>query len=354
MYWNALVGDEVYCLGISQRRRRRRRHVPARRAGHAALELPAVHHHGRPRLRKRSRRGMPPRTAPPRPPRRCRRRVLAPAAGEASRTAPGGGAPLAPRRRRGWPWLAFAALSRPWPALGYLKSWPPLATVMSASMAPTINTGDIVVLKRLDAPAASRRHRRDLASPTTPAPASATRRWSSTAWSRSTPDGTVTTKGDAHEEPDPFTVPARRSTTSVLAHIPAAGQCSRSSAARSACSGCRRRRAVLRDAAARALPRPSARGGDRRSELAEMTARWSCCRARSSARSRPRSPRSNRSSSMPRPTPRFVPASQFTRPPTPDLMSVFARPAAHLIAPLTPARRRLPGHAVAGTRFPRA
>src|SRR5690349_10779928 len=39
-------------------------------------------------------------------------------------------------------------------ALGYLKVWPPFATVMSASMAPTINTGDVVVLKRLDAPAA--------------------------------------------------------------------------------------------------------------------------------------------------------------------------------------------------------
>ena len=39
----------------------------------------------------------------------------------------------------------------------------------------------------------------------------------------------------------------------------------------------------------------------------------------------------------PAPAPRFVPASQFTPAPTPDLMSVFARPAAHLIAPLAPA-----------------
>src|SRR4051794_9417079 len=36
---------------------------------------------------------------------------------------------------------------------GYLRTWPPLATVMSASMAPTINTGDVVVLGRLGRPA---------------------------------------------------------------------------------------------------------------------------------------------------------------------------------------------------------
>src|SRR6478736_7949133 len=38
-------------------------------------------------------------------------------------------------------------------ALGYLRTWPPLATVLSASMAPTINTGDMVVLRRLPRPA---------------------------------------------------------------------------------------------------------------------------------------------------------------------------------------------------------
>jgi hypothetical protein len=38
-------------------------------------------------------------------------------------------------------------------ALGYLRTWPPVATVMSGSMAPTIKTGDMVVLKRLDGPA---------------------------------------------------------------------------------------------------------------------------------------------------------------------------------------------------------
>src|SRR5215213_3614759 len=38
-------------------------------------------------------------------------------------------------------------------AVGYLGTLQPLATVMSASMSPTIDTGDIVVLKHLRTPA---------------------------------------------------------------------------------------------------------------------------------------------------------------------------------------------------------
>src|SRR4051812_38083806 len=54
--------------------------------------------------------------------------------------------------RRGW--LVFATLLILLAgAIGYLGTMPPLATVMSASMAPTIDTGDIVVLKHLRAPA---------------------------------------------------------------------------------------------------------------------------------------------------------------------------------------------------------
>src|SRR5689334_9851923 len=37
--------------------------------------------------------------------------------------------------------------------LGVLRVWPPFAVVMSGSMAPTINTGDMVVLQRLHSPA---------------------------------------------------------------------------------------------------------------------------------------------------------------------------------------------------------
>src|SRR5437868_1935400 len=43
--------------------------------------------------------------------------------------------------------VALAAIAA---GLVYLGSWPPLAVVESGSMAPTIDTGDVVVLKRLD------------------------------------------------------------------------------------------------------------------------------------------------------------------------------------------------------------
>src|SRR5215207_8206536 len=58
----------------------------------------------------------------------------------------------APRLRIGWLLVATLALAA-FAGVGYLRVWPPLATVMSASMAPTIDTGDMVVLKRLDRPA---------------------------------------------------------------------------------------------------------------------------------------------------------------------------------------------------------
>src|SRR4051794_2806121 len=54
--------------------------------------------------------------------------------------------------RVGWV-LVAALLLLAAGALGYLRTMPPLATVASASMAPTINTGDVVVLQRLAAPA---------------------------------------------------------------------------------------------------------------------------------------------------------------------------------------------------------
>src|SRR5947207_14658815 len=34
----------------------------------------------------------------------------------------------------------------------YLGTWPPMATVMSASMSPTVKTGDVVLLKHMDRP----------------------------------------------------------------------------------------------------------------------------------------------------------------------------------------------------------
>src|SRR5262245_718168 len=68
--------------------------------------------------------------------------ILAPAKAQARQ-----GAPL---RARWFIVTALVALASA--GILYLGTWPPLATVMSASMAPTINTGDMVVLQRLDRP----------------------------------------------------------------------------------------------------------------------------------------------------------------------------------------------------------
>ena len=54
--------------------------------------------------------------------------------------------------KAGWIVLATIAVAIAG-GLGFLGTWPPLATVMSASMSPTIDTGDMVVLRRLGAPA---------------------------------------------------------------------------------------------------------------------------------------------------------------------------------------------------------
>src|SRR4051794_27085250 len=48
--------------------------------------------------------------------------------------------------------LAVLALVAVAAGLLYLRAWPPAATVMSASMTPTIRTGDVVLLKHLDRP----------------------------------------------------------------------------------------------------------------------------------------------------------------------------------------------------------
>ncbi|MDA0185657.1 hypothetical protein OJ997_35460, partial [Solirubrobacter phytolaccae] len=107
--------------------------------------------------------------------------------------------------------------------LGFLGTWPPLATVMSASMAPTINTGDVVVLKQLDAPAAVGQ----VVMVRVPDEARARYGYPPVVIHRVvsiSPDGQVTTKGDAKKEIDPFTVPRTAIETRVLTHIPAAGQ----------------------------------------------------------------------------------------------------------------------------------
>jgi signal peptidase I len=124
------------------------------------------------------------------------------------------------------PWgrltLAAAALAAVC-ALGFLRTWPPLATVMSASMAPTINTGDVVVLKKLDGPPRIG----DVV--TVAVPAEARNRFGYPPVVihrivRIDPRGVVTTKGDAFEKPDPFDVPSSALSTKVVATVPAAGR----------------------------------------------------------------------------------------------------------------------------------
>jgi signal peptidase I len=108
-------------------------------------------------------------------------------------------------------------------ALFYLQSWPPLATVMSASMSPTIETGDLVVMRKIDgAPRVG-----DIISVSVPEearqrygyPAVVIHRIVSVA-----PNGRITTKGDARDKPDPFTVPPTSVHAEVVATVPAAGR----------------------------------------------------------------------------------------------------------------------------------
>jgi signal peptidase I len=129
-----------------------------------------------------------------------------------------------PRSRMRWGWPALAALVLIAAGLiGFLGTWPPLATVMSGSMAPTINTGDMVLLKRLDRPARTG----DVVVISVPDAARGRFGYPPVVIHRIVgvaADGAVTTKGDAHKEPDPFTVPRATLTTGVVATVPAGGR----------------------------------------------------------------------------------------------------------------------------------
>jgi signal peptidase I len=134
------------------------------------------------------------------------------------------GARIAANRRVSRGWLALAAvLAVAFVGMGYLGTWPPLATVMSASMEPTIKTGDIVVLKKLDrAPRVG-----DVVAVSVP-PSIRTRfGYPPVIIHRIIgidADGVVTTKGDAFKDPDPFDVPSSALDTTVVATLPAAGR----------------------------------------------------------------------------------------------------------------------------------
>src|SRR4051812_45405017 len=106
---------------------------------------------------------------------------------------------------------------------GYLGSWPPVATVMSGSMSPTIKTGDVVVLKRLaGAPRVG-----DVVKVDVPDEARARYGYPPVVIHRVVrlnADGTITTKGDARPTADPFTVRRTAVTSRVVFDVPAAGR----------------------------------------------------------------------------------------------------------------------------------
>ena len=144
----------------------------------------------------------------------------------------------APRGRRlRWSWLAAAVvIAAAIGGLSYLRVWPPLATVMSASMSPTIKTGDIVVLKKLRGPAKIG----DIVAISVPENIRTRYGYPPVIIHRIVKidaDDVVTTKGDAYEKPDPFDVPARRSPRRWSRPCPPPVACSRSSAVASGCCG---------------------------------------------------------------------------------------------------------------------
>src|SRR3954464_13591158 len=132
------------------------------------------------------------------------------------------------RRRRLVPRFRVGAAVAPRvlaPAVGgllYLGAWPPMATVMSASMSPTIKTGDVVLLKHLDrAPRVG-----DIIAVSVPDQARSRYGYPPVVVHRVvriSTSGDITTKGDARPHPDPFTVRRGSVNARVAGHIPAAG-----------------------------------------------------------------------------------------------------------------------------------
>jgi signal peptidase I len=131
---------------------------------------------------------------------------------------------IATKRRVSRSWLALGAvLATAFVGMGYLGTWPPLATVMSASMEPTIKTGDIVVLKKLQrAPRIG-----DIVAVSVPPKIRSRFGYPPVIIHRIvhiSDDGVVNTKGDAFKEPDPFDIPTSALHTRVVATVPAAGR----------------------------------------------------------------------------------------------------------------------------------
>jgi signal peptidase I len=128
----------------------------------------------------------------------------------------------APSRRRLGLLLAGLVVLAAACGLLYLRAWPPMATVMSGSMSPTIKTGDVVLLKRMDrAPRVG-----DVIAVSVPDLAQSRYGYPPVVIHRVlriAPNGDITTKGDARPKPDPFTVKRGSVNSRVAADIPAAG-----------------------------------------------------------------------------------------------------------------------------------
>ncbi|MGI8631663.1 MAG: signal peptidase I [Solirubrobacterales bacterium] len=107
-------------------------------------------------------------------------------------------------------------------ALAVLRVWPPLNVVMSASMEPTIDTGDVIVMKKL-----GREPRKgDIVAITVPEEARRKLSYPPRVVHRvvEVKGDKLVTKGDARDEPDPFTVSAESVQATVAFTIPAAGK----------------------------------------------------------------------------------------------------------------------------------
>lgn len=115
--------------------------------------------------------------------------------------------------------LAIAVLI----ALALLRTWPPLNVVMTGSMEPAIDPGDVVVMKRLGRPAEVG----DIVAVHPPQEIQRRLQYPDTVIHRIvaiTPGGKVYTKGDARKQRDPFTVQRDRIETHVVMTLPSAGR----------------------------------------------------------------------------------------------------------------------------------
>ena len=119
--------------------------------------------------------------------------------------------------------LLLVALALLGGGLGYLRAWPPLATVMSASMSPTIDTGDVVVMRKLQSPPRVG----DVIAVAVPEGARSRYGYPPKVIHRVLrvgSDGQIRTKGDARKEADPFTVSRDAVQAEVVFTVPAAGR----------------------------------------------------------------------------------------------------------------------------------